>query len=88
MSLKEALNSGALSFFKEKYPQKVTVYSITELPKEAKVKKSAKLSSTGDFSKEICVGSHVNRTLELGKFKIIKEESSGAGVRRIRAILE
>ncbi|MBL7150037.1 MAG: hypothetical protein ISS84_00165, partial [Candidatus Pacebacteria bacterium] len=31
---------------------------------------------------------HVNRTLELGKFKIIKEESSGAGIRRIRGILE
>jgi len=68
MSLKEALNSGALSFFKEKYPEKVTVYS------------------TGDFSKEICAGPHVNKSSELGKFKIIKEESSGAGVRRIRAI--
>ncbi|MDP2864516.1 MAG: alanine--tRNA ligase [bacterium] len=84
----EAIKSGALAFFKEKYPEKVTVYSITELPKEAKGKKSAKLSSTGDFSKEICAGPHVNKTLELGKFKIIKEESSGAGVRRIRAILE
>jgi len=87
MSLKEALNSGALSFFKEKYPEKVTVYSITELPKEAKVKKSAKLSSTGAFSKEICAGPHVKKTSELGSFKIIKEESSGAGVRRIRAVL-
>ncbi|XOB41612.1 MAG: alanine--tRNA ligase [Candidatus Nealsonbacteria bacterium] len=87
MSLKEALNSGALSFFKEKYPEKVTVYSITELLKEAKVKKRTKSSSPKAFSKEICAGPHVKKTSELGSFKIIKEESSGAGVRRIRAIL-
>jgi len=41
-----------------------------------------------DFSKEICAGPHVNNTCELGKFKITKEESSGAGIRRIRAVLE
>jgi len=70
MPLEEAINSGALSFFKEKYPEEVTVYSIN------------------NFSKEICAGPHVNRTSELGHFKIIKEESSGAGVRRIRAILK
>ena len=70
MSLKEALESGALAFFKEKYPEKVTVYSI------------------GDFSKEICAGPHVKRTGELGHFKIIKEESAGSGIRRIKAILE
>lgn len=44
--------------------------------------------SAGDFSKEICAGPHVNNTSELGKFKIIKEESSAAGVRRIKAVLE
>jgi len=44
--------------------------------------------SIGDISKEICAGPHVKRTSELGLFRIIKEESSGAGVRRIRAILE
>lgn len=70
MSLKEALGSGALAFFKEKYPERVTVYSI------------------GDFSREICAGPHVKRTSELGHFKIIKEKSAGAGVRRIKAILE
>jgi len=42
----------------------------------------------GDFSKEICAGPHVENTLELGHFKIIKEEAVGANVRRIRAILE
>jgi len=44
--------------------------------------------SIGDISKEICAGPHAKRTSELGLFRIIKEESSGAGVRRIRAILE
>jgi len=44
--------------------------------------------SVGDFSKEICAGPHVKNTEELGKFKILKEESSSAGVRRIKAILE
>lgn len=44
--------------------------------------------SINNWSKEICAGLHVSRTFELGRFKIIKEETSGAGVRRIRAILE
>ena len=44
--------------------------------------------SVGDFSKEICAGPHVKNTSELGKFRIIKEESSSAGVRRIKAIVE
>ena len=42
----------------------------------------------GDFSKEICTGPHVKNTCELGKFKIIKEESSSNGVRRIKGVLE
>jgi len=69
MKYEEAIKTGALAFFKEKYPEKVSVYSI------------------GDFSKEICAGPHVKRTSELGTFKITKEESSSAGVRRIRATL-
>jgi len=44
--------------------------------------------SIGNFSKEICAGPHVQNTSEIGKFKIIKEESSSAGVRRIKAIVE
>ena len=70
MKLEEAIKSGALSFFKAKYPEIVKVYSI------------------GNYSKEICAGPHVSSTKELGKFKIIKEEASSAGVRRIKAILE
>jgi alanyl-tRNA synthetase len=42
----------------------------------------------GDFSSEICSGPHVTNTKELGKFKIVKEETSSAGVRRIRATVE
>jgi alanyl-tRNA synthetase len=41
--------------------------------------------SVGNYSKEICMGPHVANTKEIGKFKILKEESSAAGVRRIKA---
>jgi len=41
-----------------------------------------------DFSKEICTGPHVTNTCELGHFKIMKEEASSAGIRRIKAVLE
>lgn len=70
MSKDEAIKSGALAFFKEKYGEKVKIYSI------------------GDYSKEICAGPHVKQTGELGIFKIKKEQSSSAGVRRIKAVLE
>ncbi len=69
-NLEEALDSGALASFGERYPNKVKVYSI------------------GSISKEICRGPHVERTSEIGKFRIIKEESSGSGTRRIKAVIE
>lgn len=47
-----------------------------------------KVYKIGDFSVELCGGPHVKSTAELGRFKIIKEESSGSGIRRIRAVLE
>lgn len=47
-----------------------------------------KVYSIGDFSKEICGGPHVENSSELGRFKIIKEESASAGVRRIKAVLD
>lgn len=47
-----------------------------------------KVFSIGDFSREVCGGPHVSRTGALGKFRIVKEEASSAGVRRIRAVLE
>ncbi len=46
-----------------------------------------KVYSAGDFSKEICGGPHAENTGELGKFEIQKEQSSSAGVRRIKAVL-
>ncbi|MFH1457537.1 MAG: alanine--tRNA ligase [Patescibacteria group bacterium] len=55
---------------------------------EDKYGETVKVYSIGDFSKEICGGPHVSRTGILGKFKIKKEESSSAGIRRIKAVLE
>ncbi len=74
MSLEEAKKINAMGVFESKYGERVKVYTIGEGPKIA--------------SREICGGPHVERTGELGKFKILKEESSSAGVRRIKAILE
>ena len=44
--------------------------------------------SIGDISKELCGGPHVKNTSEIGEFKIIKEEASSAGVRRIKAVIK
>jgi len=55
---------------------------------ESKYGERVKVYSIGNFSKEICGGPHVNNTSELGHFRILKEESSSSGIRRIRAILE
>jgi alanyl-tRNA synthetase len=74
MSLDAAKASGAIALFGEKYESQVKVYTIG--PPE------------GFFSKEVCGGPHVERTGILGKFTIQKEQSSSAGVRRIRAVLD
>ena len=55
---------------------------------DAKYGDVVKTYSIGEFSKEMCGGPHVERTGVLGKFKIVKEQSSSAGVRRIKAVLE
>ena len=55
---------------------------------ENKYDNVVKVYTMGNFSKEICGGPHAKRTGELGKFRIVKEESSSAGVRRIKAVLE
>ena len=54
---------------------------------ESRYGEVVKVYTMGEFSKEICGGPHANRTGELGTFKIVKEQSSSAGVRRIKAIL-
>ena len=71
----EAFAQGALGAFGEKYPDVVRVYTVGDPKGEY-------------FSKEICGGPHVKKTGEIGKFKIVKEESSSAGVRRIKAVIE
>jgi len=79
MPLIEAQKIGAQMEFGAKYPDTVSVYFIGGDP------------STGSgraFSAEFCGGPHVKNTGELGHFKIIKEEASSAGIRRIKAVLE
>ena len=53
-----------------------------------KYSEKVKVYTIGEYSKEICGGPHVKTTGELGRFKIVKEGSSSAGIRRIKAILE
>jgi len=55
---------------------------------ESKYGEQVKVYSVGDFSKEVCGGPHVERTGTMGRFRIQKEQSSSAGVRRIKAVLE
>jgi len=72
MPKEQAEKTGALHFFKQKYPDMVKVYYIGENLEAA-------------ISKEFCGGPHVKHTAEIGRFKILKEESAAAGIRRIRA---
>lgn len=77
MTMEEAKAAGAIGYFEDKYAKlgnKVKVYFIGD-------------DKHGYYSKEICGGPHVEHTGELGGFKITKEESASAGVRRIKAVL-
>lgn len=71
MDKDEALKSGAIAFFREKYSDQVSVYTVGEDTRSNWV------------SKELCGGPHVDKTGQIGSIKLTKEQSAGANVRRI-----
>lgn len=75
MPLEQAQAAGARALFANKYGESVKVYTIGKDP------------ARDWFSKEVCGGPHVQHTAQIGEFKITKEQSSSAGVRRIRAVI-
>jgi alanyl-tRNA synthetase len=79
----EAEKLGAEHEFGQKYPDRVSVYSVG--PKGATAENP---QFDKAFSIEFCGGPHVTHTGEIGHFKIIKEEASSAGIRRIRGVVE
>ena len=73
MSPKEAVEKGALAMFGEKYGEEVRVLSMGK-------------ENGGFFSTELCGGTHVKNTKDIGRFKIIAQSSIAAGVRRVEAL--
>ena len=80
--MKVSLKNGDISTVSSEEIEAYKKYVTEKYPDEVTV------YSIGDVSKELCGGPHVASTKVLGHFKIKKEESSSAGVRRIKAILD
>ncbi|MCG8543413.1 MAG: alanine--tRNA ligase, partial [Alphaproteobacteria bacterium] len=76
MTPEEAVEAGALALFGEKYGEEVRVVSMGEESDSAE----------GFFSTELCGGTHVRRTGDIGFFKILSESAVAAGVRRIESV--
>ena len=83
MPREEAEKLGAEHEFGQKYPDRVSVYSVG--PKSATVENPQFEKA---FSIEFCGGPHVKHTGEIGHFKLAKEEAVGAGIRRVRGAVE
>ncbi len=75
MAIEEAMRSGAMALFGEKYGEQVRVLSIKGIGGAEDI-----------FSRELCGGTHVRATGDIGIFKITSDESIASGVRRIRAV--
>ena len=80
LSLSEARERGAIGVFDSKYEEKVKVYTVAPVV-------NGVVDYSQAFSQEICGGPHVENTAQLSHFRISKEGSSSAGVRRIKAVL-
>lgn len=80
-----AKEEGAIGVFDDRYGAEVKVYVMGD--PQGMTAGTGKIGDGTVFSKEICGGPHVSRTGVLGSFKIQKEESSSAGVRRIKAVV-
>ena len=76
MSKEDAIEAGALALFGEKYGEEVRVVSMGDMEP----------GSNKPYSIELCGGTHVRRTGDIGFFKIVREEGLSAGVRRIEAV--
>ncbi|MGE0133162.1 MAG: alanine--tRNA ligase [Blastocatellales bacterium] len=72
LTIEDAMRSGAMALFGEKYGEKVRVLTVN--------------GTEGVFSKELCGGTHVRATGDIGSFKIVSDEAIASGTRRIRAV--
>jgi len=87
-SFKEAIAEGAMHLFHEKYGEMVKVYTIKDTPHPGLLPQGEKEKKEQVISRELCAGPHVMHLGEIGEFRVLKEQSSSAGVRRIRATVE